>query len=66
LAQRQAYPDIVALVRQGQDLILKLTTANRDLEQAWARRAAGIPAPTNSLSAQPHFVAELYPRMGTP
>ncbi|MDW8343912.1 MAG: hypothetical protein RMM51_05410 [Verrucomicrobiae bacterium] len=66
LAQRQTCPDIAVLVRQGQDLILKLTTANRDLEQAWARRGAGVPAATTSPGAQPHFVAELYRRMGTP
>lgn len=65
-AQRQALPEISALVRQGQDLILKLTAVNRELEQAWGRRGTAAPSASAAVSARPHFVAELYRKMSGP
>jgi hypothetical protein len=59
--ERQQHADIAALVRQNQQLIMKLVVLDRENEQAWLRR--GLVPPHQMPPAQrqrPHFVADLY------
>ncbi len=60
-AERQRHADIAALIRQNQQLIMKLVVLDRENEQAWLRR--GLVPPHQMPPAQrqrPHFVADLY------
>lgn len=63
---RGAVPEIPALLRQNQDLIMKIIVLDRENEQALLRKGL-IPArqipPANRT--RPHFVADLYRRART-
>jgi flagellar biosynthesis/type III secretory pathway chaperone len=62
-AERQQHPDIAALLRANQDLIMKVLVLDRENEQARLRR--GLVPPQHLPPAQrqrPHFVADLYRR----
>ena len=62
-AERAAQPEIGFLVRQAQDLILRVLVLDRENEQGLLRRglipAREIPA---AQQQRPHFVAGLYRR----
>ena len=62
-AERAAQPEIGFLVRQAQDLILRVLLLDRENEQGLLRRglvpAREIPA---AQQQRPHFVASLYRR----
>jgi hypothetical protein len=61
--ERAAQPEIGFLVRQAQDLILRVLLLDRENEQGLLRR--GLIPPREIPSAQqqrPHFVAGLYRR----
>ena len=63
---RARMPGIPALLRQAQDLIMKIIVLDRENEQAFLRR--GLLAPRNLPPAnrqRPHFVAELYRKNGS-
>jgi hypothetical protein len=62
-AERAAQPEIGFLVRQAQDLILRVLMLDRENEQGLLRR--GLIPPREIPAAQqqrPHFVAALYRR----
>ena len=62
-ADRAAQPETGFLVRQMQDLIMRVILLDRDNEQALLRR--GLIPPREIPAAQrqrPHFVADLYRR----
>ena len=69
-SQRQQSPEVPPLIRQIQDLILKVLTLDRENEQLFLRRGM-VPATRLPPVARqrPHFVADLYRRhspAGTP
>jgi hypothetical protein len=62
-AERAAQPEIAFLIRQAQDLILRVLLLDRENEQGLLRR--GLIPPREIPAAQqqrPHFVANLYRR----
>jgi flagellar biosynthesis/type III secretory pathway chaperone len=62
-AERSAHPEISYLVRQAQDLIMRVILLDRENEQGLLRR--GLIPPREIPAAQqqrPHFVAGLYRR----
>jgi hypothetical protein len=64
-AERAQFPDVPGLLRQNQDLIMKIIVLDRENEQALLRQ--GLVPPRQLPSAQrqrPHFVADLYRRQG--
>jgi hypothetical protein len=65
-AERARQPEINLLLRQAQDLIMKILVLDRENEQQLLRRglipAKHLPAPERQ---RPHFVANLYQRQGT-
>jgi hypothetical protein len=63
VAERAAQPEIAFLIRQAQDLILRVLLLDRENEQGLLRR--GLIPPREIPAAQqqrPHFVANLYRR----
>lgn len=62
---RAAHPEIALLLRQNQDLIMKIIVLDRENEQSLLRRGL---VPANHLPSvnqqRPHFVADLYRRAG--
>jgi hypothetical protein len=61
--ERAAHPTVPALLRENQDLIMKIIVLDRENEQALLRR--GLVPPQHLPPAQrqrPHFVAALYQR----
>lgn len=64
-AQRAPYPEVPGLLRQNQDLIMKIIVLDRENEQALLRK--GLVPPQHQPPAQrqrPHYVADLYRRQG--
>jgi hypothetical protein len=65
-AERAANPEVRNLIRQNQDLIMRLIVLDRENEQLLLRRGL-IPAkqlpPVNRQ--RPHYVADLYRKQGT-
>jgi hypothetical protein len=61
-AERSTQPEIQFLVRQVQDLVLRVILLDRENEQAFLRRGLIPPREITSAPARPHFVAELYRR----
>jgi hypothetical protein len=61
--ERAEYPEILSLLRQTQDLVMRIIVLDRENEQSMLRRgmvpARHIPA---AASQRPHFVADLYRR----
>ena len=65
-AERAKSPEVAALLRQNQDLIMKIIVRDRENEQVLLRRGL-VPArhlpPANRQ--RPHYVADLYRRRGS-
>jgi hypothetical protein len=63
--ERLRYPEIGLLLRQNQDLTMKLILLDRENEQGLLRRGL---VPANHLPSanrqRPHYVADLYRRQG--
>lgn len=63
LDERARHPEIGMLLRQNQDLTMKIILLDRENEQSLLRRglvpARELPSPNRQ---RPHFVAELYRR----
>jgi hypothetical protein len=67
--QRAAFPEVRNLLRQNQDLILRLIVLDRENEQWLLRRGLVPPKHLPPVNRQrPHYVADLYRRQsgGTP
>jgi len=65
--ERARHPEINALLRQNQDLTMKLIVLDRENEQSLLRRGLVPARELPSANRQrPHFVAELYRRQGMP
>jgi len=63
--ERARFPEVPALLRQNQDLIMKIIVLDRENEQVLLRRGLVPPRHLPSVNRQrPHFVAELYRRQG--
>ena len=66
-AERAKHPEIPALLRQSQDLIMRIIVQDRENEQALLRRGMIPPRHLPSAHRQrPHFVADIYRRQGAP
>ncbi len=64
-AERAEFPDVSGLLRQNQDLIMKIIVLDRENEQALLRKGLVPPRQLPSVQRQrPHFVADLYRRQG--
>ena len=62
---RAEHPEVTALLRQTQDLTMKIIVLDRENEQALLRRGLVPPREIPSANRQrPHFVADLYRRQG--
>jgi hypothetical protein len=62
---RAEHPEINALLRQTQDLTMKIIMLDRENEQSLLRRGLVPPRDIPSANRQrPHFVADLYRRQG--
>jgi hypothetical protein len=63
--QRAAHPGITPLLRENQDLIMKIIVLDRENEQTLLRRGM---VPTRHIPSanrqRPHFVADMYRRSG--
>ena len=67
LAERAQQPEVVALLRQSQDLIMKIIVQDRENEQALLRRGMIPPRhlpPANRT--RPNYVANVYQRQRGP
>ena len=63
--ERARYPEIGMLLRQNQDLTMKIILLDRENEQCLLRRGLVPPRELPSANRQrPHFVADLYKRRG--
>ena len=66
VTERAAQPEISFLVRQVQDLIMRVLLMDRENEQGLLRRGLIPPREIPSVNQQrPHFVADLYRRQVT-
>jgi flagellar biosynthesis/type III secretory pathway chaperone len=65
--ERARHPEIGILLRQNQDLIMKIILLDRENEQSLLRHGL-VPARELPAAARqrPHFVADLYRRRGGP
>jgi len=64
-AERAQHPEIPQLIRQNQDLIMKILVLDRENEQCLLRRGMVPPRHIPPATRQrPHFVADLYRRNG--
>lgn len=62
-SERAQHPEIAALLRQSQDLIMKIIVQDRENEQALLRRGMIPPRHLPSANRQrPHLVADTYRR----
>jgi hypothetical protein len=62
-AQRQEYSDIAELLRENQNLIMKILVLDRENEQTLLRHGLVPPRHVPSANKQrPHFVANMYQR----
>jgi len=58
---REAHPEMAALLRRSQDLIMKIIMQDRENEQALLRRGLVPPKHLPAANRQrPHFVANMY------
>jgi hypothetical protein len=63
LSQRQAYPEIAELLRENQDLTMKILVLDRENEQTLLRHGLVPSRHVPSANRQrPHFVANMYQR----
>ncbi|MCF7668391.1 MAG: hypothetical protein K9N48_01280 [Verrucomicrobia bacterium] len=67
LAERSESGNITEMIRQCQDLIMKIIVLDRENEQLLLRRGLVPPQCMSSVSApaRPNFVADLYRRRGS-
>ncbi len=64
-ADREQNPEVPGLLRQNQDLIMKIIVLDRENEQALLRKGLVPPRQLPSANRQrPHFVADMYRRQG--
>ncbi len=64
--QRAKHPEVASLIRQNQDLIMKIIVLDRENEQTLLRRGLVPAQRLPSVHRQhPHFVADLYRRRAT-
>jgi hypothetical protein len=64
--ERARHSEIGSLLRQNQDLTMKIILLDRENEQSLLRRGLVPAGELPSVNRQrPHFVAELYRRQGT-
>lgn len=64
-ADRARQPEVTGLLRQNQDLIMKILVLDRENEQQLLRRGLVPPKHLPSPERQrPHFVANLYRKQG--
>jgi hypothetical protein len=64
--ERARYPEIGTLLRQNQDLTMKIILLDRENEQSLLRRGLVPARELPSVNRQrPHFVANLYRKQGT-
>ena len=64
-AERARHPEIGVLLRQNQDLTMRIILLDRENEQCLLRRGLVPPRELPSANRQrPHFVADLYRRQG--
>jgi hypothetical protein len=64
-AERAQHPEVAGLLRQNQDLIMKIIVLDRENEQALLRQGLVPPRQLPAANRQrPHFVADLYRRQG--
>jgi hypothetical protein len=62
-ARRARLPEVSALVRQNQDLLMRIIVLDRENEQALLRQGLVPPRDLPSVNRQrPHFVTDLYRR----
>lgn len=65
-AERARHPDFPQLLRQCQDLIMKIIVQDRENEQALLRRGLVPPKQLPSVNRQrPSYVANLYRKQGS-
>ena len=65
-AERACHPDFPQLLRQCQDLIMKIIVQDRENEQALLRRGLVPPKQLPSVNRQrPNYVANLYRKQGS-
>ncbi len=66
-AERARHPEVAALLRQNQDLIMKIIVLDRENEQGLLRSGL-VPARQlpSAIRQRPHFVADLYRRNSAP
>jgi len=65
LEERARHPEICSLLRQNQDLTMKLIVLDRENEQGLLRRGLLPASELPSANRQrPHYVADLYRRQG--
>ena len=64
-AERAQYPEVAGLLRQNQDLIMKVIVLDRENEQGLLRNGL-VPARClpSANRQRPHYVADLYRRQG--
>jgi hypothetical protein len=66
-AERARHPEVASLLRQSQDLIMKIIVQDRENEQALLRRGLVPPKHLPPANRQrPNFVADLYRRQSGP
>ena len=64
--ERERHPEIGMLLRQNQDLTMKIILLDRENEQSLLRRGLVPARELPSVNRQrPHFVANLYRKQGT-
>lgn len=64
--EREQHPEITALLRQNQDLTMKILLIDRENEQGLLRRGLMPAREIPSVNRQrPHFVADLYRRQSS-
>lgn len=64
-ARKAEFPEVSQLLRQTQDLTMKIIVLDRENEQSLLRRGLVPPREIPSANRQrPHFVADLYKRQG--
>jgi flagellar biosynthesis/type III secretory pathway chaperone len=65
-AERSGFPEVPGLLRQNQELIMKMIVLDRENEQALLRKGL-VPAKhlPPAQRQRPHYVANLYQRQGT-
>jgi len=62
-AQRQGHPEIAELLRENQNLVMKILVLDRENEQTLLRQGLVPPRHVPAANRQrPHFVASMYQR----